>query len=198
MIVVNVIVAFLLSFFSTTIMTYIAMATPIGPWVETTLVLSGMLIFSALRAWYTSEGRMHALGLTTAAGGIGGILATACGFSFPTLYFIDNPLFCQLMSNPLQFAGTLSILAFAAGSFGLVVAHLFEHSLIVEQGLSFPIGELVYKMIAITDTLYKAYALAVGFIVTQAFLIIRTLIPLLAQPIVLLRSYSLSPQHQLL
>ena len=187
----NVFIAFLLSFFSTAIMTYISMATPIGPWIETTLVLGGMLIFYAMRAWYTEQGKMHAVGLTTAAGGIGGILATACGFSFPTLFFIDNPFFCELMSNPLQFALVVSFLALAAGSFGLVVAHVFEQSLIVKQELPFPIGELVYKMISATDSIYKAYSLALGFIGTFFFLTMRVIVPFLSQPIVLLHKLSL-------
>ncbi len=179
-------IAVLLSFFSTAIMTYIAMATPIGPWIETTLVLSGMLIFYLLNRFYTESGKMKALGLTTAAGGIGGILATACGFSFPTLFFIDNPAFCDLMAHPLQFALNLTMLAFSAGSFGLVVAHLFEKGLIIQQQLPFPIGELVYKMIAAADSMAKAYALAAGFLGTLGFLAMRIFIPLLARPLMLL------------
>ncbi len=38
-------VAFLLSFFATAINSYIALSTSLGPWIEATLVLGGMLIF---------------------------------------------------------------------------------------------------------------------------------------------------------
>ena len=165
--------ALLLSFFATAINGYIALSTSLGPWIEATLVLVGMLIFYLFRGLGAHEKQVQALGLATAAGGIGGILATACGFSFPTLFFIDNAAFSMLMKNPAYFVLLLSSLALAAGSLGLMLATIFEHALIVRDGLPFPIGELVYKMISVTDSLRKAFSLALGFIGAQAFFLPR-------------------------
>jgi OPT oligopeptide transporter protein len=190
MTVLSIILACVLSFFSTVIMSYIAMATAIGPWIETTLILIGMLILYMLRGWYSAQEKEQILGLSAAAGGICGILATACGFSFPTLYFIDKPFFCSLMGTPLTFATLLTLLACAAGSWGLLLAHIFEHTLIVKQQAPFPLGELMYKMIAAADDMRKAAMLAVGFISSQLFLFIRTGVQFLSQPIVLLKKYS--------
>ena len=182
--------ALVLSFFSTAIMSYIAMATGLGPWIEATLVLVGMLIVSLFKNSLSLTARTRTLGLTTAAGGIGGILATACGFSFPTLYFIDNASFNSLLNTPLSFALLLTSLAFSAGSLGLVFASLCEPSLIEQETLPFPIGELVYKMIAIQDSMSKALSLAAGFIGTQLFLIIRTFGGFISRQFLLIHKYS--------
>lgn len=185
-------ITLILSFFSTAIMSYISMATPIGPWIETTIVLAGMILYGAFRSWYTPQGRMHALGLTAAASGIGGILATACGFSFPTFYFLDKAAFCQLLATPWYFAFLLSMLALAAGSAGLSIAHVFEHALIDRQELPFPIGELVYKMIAVADSVRKAMLLAIGFVGTIVFLGFQSCIALLQKPIQLMSAHTIS------
>jgi hypothetical protein len=181
--VLRLIVAFLFSFCSTAIMSYIAMATPIGPWIETTLVLAAMLIFSFLRT--SSFEYSKSLGLTTAAGGIGGILATGVGFSFPTLYFIDKALFKEWLAYPLYFSTLLGALSLAAGSFGLVIAQLFETTFIIQEKLPFPIGELIYKMISAQHQARRALSLAGGFISTTLFLLIQRFTSLLPQLITL-------------
>ncbi len=189
----TILITLLLSFYSTAIMSYISMATPIGPWIETTLVLAGMILYGLVRSWYTPEGRIQALGLTAAAGGIGGILATGCGFSFPTLYFLDKAAFSELLSQPWQFASMLGLIAFGAGSFGLVIAHFFEHTLIVRQELPFAIGELTYKMIAVADSARKAVMLSIGFVGTQILLLIQSTISLLQKPLLLFSAHTFGP-----
>ena len=186
----TVIVALLLSFFSTAIMSYIALTTGVGPWIEATLVLAGMLIYYAFKNYVSHESRMRSLGLTTAAGGIGGILATGCGFSFPTLFFLNPQEFSSLLSNPLSFVSVLGSLALAAGSLGLVMATLCEHSLIVTQQLPFPMGALVYKMISAQDSLSKAWSLATGFIGTQLYLITRMWGGILSEKLLLIPKFS--------
>ncbi len=181
----TLLIAIAFSLFATVIMSYISMATGIGPWVETTLALAGMLLFSGLRSWYSKDERGKAIGLTTAAGGIAGILATACGFSFATYYFLDPIGFAQLLADPWRFALILGLLALSAGSLGLLTAQYFEHTLLDQQQLSFAIGELVYKMIMAADNLQKALSLALGFVSTQVYLLIRSFIPLLRYPLVL-------------
>lgn len=188
---ITVIVSILLSFCSTAIMGYIAMATGLGPWIEATLVLCGMLIFSCIKNKFSEESKTKSIGLATAAGGIGGILATACGFSFPTLFFLDATIFCSWVNTPLNFVALLGGLALAAGSFGLIVATLFESTLIERDALPFPIGELVYKMISAQDNMAKAWSLALGFIGTQIFLILRTLGGFIGHQMTLIPSFSL-------
>ncbi len=162
---VTVCVSIILSLFSTTVMSYIAMATPIGPWIAPTLVLFGLLMFKIIPV----KNQIKSLSLATAAGSVGGIIGTAFGFSFPTIYFLDQTLFNQWMSSPLFFAAQLTALSLAAGAFGIAIANLLEHRLIEQDNLPFPIGQLVYKTIAATDQIKKAYELMAGFVMTAVF-----------------------------
>ncbi len=187
----TLLIAVLLSCFSTAVMSYISMATGIGPWIEMTLVLVGMLIFYGMRHRYASTSS-KALGCVVAAGGIGGIVATACGFVFPTLYFLDPVGFSELFHRPVHFASLLTGMTLAAGSFGLVIAHYFGPPLLDREDLTFPIGELTYKMIMAADNLKKAAQLATGFIGTQIYLIFQWLIPYLSQPLILMQRFSYS------
>lgn len=166
--------AIIFSFLATAIMSYIAMTAPIGPWIETTLVLLGMLILSVFGRNY-SMSRTHALGLITAAGGIGGILATACSFSIPTLYFINPEIFASLLNKPFYFVCNIVAIVLSAGSFGLILGHFWEKKFLDDQNLSFPIGELVYKLISAQDKMRRSMQMACGFISTQILLIIQAI-----------------------
>ncbi len=153
-------------------MSYITLATPIGPWIAPTLVLIGTLLVRAtgLRGKKYSDG----VALVTAGGSIGGILATAFGFSFPTLFFLNPDLFAQWLSQPLFFGAVLSGLAFSGGMLGLLIADLFEQQMIVKDELPFPVGQLVYKLIAAQNQARKALELLAGGTASLIFTILQT------------------------
>ena len=65
---INIVLACVLSFFSTAIMSYIAMATAIGPWTRNDAYTRRDAYFVLLRRWYTAKEKGEALGLTAAAG----------------------------------------------------------------------------------------------------------------------------------
>jgi hypothetical protein len=161
---ITIIVSILLSLFSTVVMSYVALATPIGPWIGPTLVFIALL-FSRLCISMSTSAIAHAV----SAGSIGGILATACAFSFPTLYFLDSLTFNAWMASPLFFCSVVGGFSFFAGMFGLLVADASEKTLIEQQNLSFPIGQLMYKMIAAQNQIKKAYELMAGFCCTALF-----------------------------
>lgn len=164
--VVVLVLSVLLSIFSTAVMSYIAMATPIGPWIDSTLVLIAMLAFRLLRY---KKNISEQVALVTCAGAVGGILATAMGFTFPTLYFIDPDLFASWMARPWFFCCVVTALAFVGGWFGIWVANLVEHKCIVTDRLAYPIGQLLHKMIAAHNQVRKAWELVIGFIATSFF-----------------------------
>lgn len=170
MVIIAVIMSFFLSIFSTIVLSYISMATGIGPWIAPTLVLIAMPLFKI----FTHDDRLtERVGLVTVAGSVGGILATGMGFSLPTLYFVDPVLFNSWMASPLYFSSMLAALAFAAGAFGLLIANILEHRFIYQENLSFPVGQLVYKMIAVQDQAKKAWDLLIGFFGTTVFCILQ-------------------------
>jgi OPT oligopeptide transporter protein len=170
MLIITIITSIFLSIFSTAVMSYISMATPIGPWIAPTLVLIALLFFKILQLSFKTK----SIALAASAGSIGGILATAFGFSFPTLYFLDPALFNSWMAQPFYFSAVLTGLAFAAGGLGLWLANALENRLIVQEQLAFPIGQMVYKMIvAASNHVRKAYELMVGFVSTMIFCILQ-------------------------
>src|SRR5690606_20613702 len=162
--IINIILSIILSLFSTIVMSYVSLATPIGPWIAPTLVFIGLL-FSQLFPKLTSADLIY----TVTAGSIGGIIATACAFSFPTLYFLDPVTFNSWMESPLFFSSMLASFCFIAGAFGFVIAEVCEKTLIEKQNLSFPIGQLIHKMIAAQNQIKKAYELMIGFCTTAIF-----------------------------
>jgi hypothetical protein len=167
---VTIIISALLSVFSTAVMSYISMATPIGPWIAPTLVLIGALLFKVV----FQSIKTAPLACAVYAGSIGGILATALGFSFPTLYFLDPVLFNGWMERPLYFIAIVGALSCVAGWLGIWIANVCEHKLLVSEQLPFPIGQLVYKMItAITQQMRKAYELVAGFALTAVFCVLQ-------------------------
>lgn len=172
-------------------MSYISMAAPIGPWIETTLVLAGMLLFNLLAPRMTQARYVSSLGLSTACGAIGGILATAFGFSLPTLYFISPELFNSWMEQPLYFALYLTGLACAAGSFGFLLAHIFEKQLIVKERMEFPIGSLIYKMISAQDQLGKAISMAIGFLLTKILLYLQRCTNFIAHQVTIFNKFAI-------
>lgn len=181
-------VTFILTICSTAIMSYISMTMPIGPWIETTLALSAMLLFQLYKNATKEKSKLH-VGLTTAAGGISGIIATAFGFSFPTLYFLAPEIFKLFLSNPIYFSIVLGLLSFCAGSLGLISAFIFREKLIVEQNFSFPIGELLYKIIWMQNHINQSLQLTIGFFVTFAFLIINFLTNIFPKNLLLISKF---------
>lgn len=168
---ITYVITIFLSLFSTIVMSYVSMATPIGPWIGPTLVLCGMLLFKVFVARnYTNQ-----LALAVGAGSIGGIITTAIGFSFPAIYFLDPSLFNQWLSQPLYFSLLLTVFSLCAGGFGIALANSFEHKVMVEENLAFPIGQLIYKMICVQDQVRKAYELMIGFCATILFSVFRVL-----------------------
>lgn len=160
----------LLTLFSTTVMSYIAMATPIGPWIAPTVVLCALLIYAAM---YSGKQLDDALIYTTMCASIGGIVATAFGFTFPTLFFLDQALYNELLAQPIRFALICSSIALAAGWYGFWIADVTEHTFIIEKDLPFPIGQMIYKMIVAQKQLAKAVELAIGFCATLIFSLLQ-------------------------
>lgn len=173
MIALTIILAVFLSLFSTAVMSYIAMALPIGPWIEATLVLLAIIIVKGvLQISNTYANR--AIALAVAAGGIGGIAATACAFSLPTLYFLDPALFNSWMANPGYFALIVGALVMAAGGIGFIVARGTQEQLIEKEQLPFAIGTMVEKMIFAQEQAGNSLQLLAGSITSLTLAIAQT------------------------
>lgn len=172
-----VVLVLFLSFFSVGVMSYVAMATPLGPWIEPTIVLFAALILKML-PWIGMqsldlaehrERRVRLIVLIVAGSSIGGIIATAMGFSLPTLFFLDQKLFISWIKQPVYFWVITSGLALVGSLFGFWVANLLQDHMLLKQRLMFPVGQLAYRMILAQNQVRKALELACGFAGTLLF-----------------------------
>lgn len=178
------------SILAVAIMTYISMATPIGPWIEMTIAFLSIIVFYFLSKNLSSF--THSVGLTTAAAGIGGILATGFGFSLPALHFTDPHFFSELIAKPAHFYALCASLALSAGSLGFLIADLLEERLIVKQALPFPIGELMYNTIFSGNRLRQALELFTGFLGIQLLFLINSTLALVRNTITVWNKISLT------
>lgn len=188
---INFFIFIILTFFSTGIMSYISMATPIGPWIAPTLVIFSMLLFNLInKKLLTIKNQIFQV----TGSSIGGILATALGFSFPTLFFLDQQLFKTWLASPSYFSFVITILSLSSGLFAFWIANILENKLIYQQELNFPISKMIYKMIAVQNQFNKAKQLIIGFILTIVFCFFQTTLfgfkSLIAKSIVLFKSFS--------
>lgn len=146
-----VVVGIIFALFSSLIMSYISIATPVGPWIAPTLVLFGQLL---LRIFYrsgaralTAEGQTESLASMQAIGAGGGIIATGIGFVLPTLYFLEPDTFNAWLANPWFFCGMILALCMSAGGLGLVLGRWWSSSFIDGQKLPFPVSKLTHQII---------------------------------------------------
>lgn len=161
--------ATLFSLFSTTVMSYITLATPIGPWMGPTLALIGVVLLQSFGRLFSKK----SIFLAVISGSIGGILATALCFAFPTFYFLNSSLFTTWMAHPITAVGSLAALCFVAGGLGLWMAYLFEERLLAQPDLTFPVGKLVYEVVSASDQKRSSKQLMAGFFGTIAYSLVQ-------------------------
>lgn len=188
--IIVILISVLFSIFSTAIMSYIAIATSTGPWIESTLVLFGIIVFRFLLKSIISINPDHAIGFATISGAIGGIIAVACGWAFPTLYFLDPILFNTWISDPYYFSCLLAVTVLISGGLGFIIANYLEHFLLYDQKIPFPIGELVNKMIFAHNEVYKTLELIAGVMITILSGVMQQYSKIIPRHIQLLSSFS--------
>lgn len=178
---------------ATAIMSYICMATPIGPWAEPTILLLGSLLVRLV--YKTVSDRSTALGLSVAAAGMGGIIATACAFSFPTLFFLQPALFNAWLAQPLYFCALMAGLVIVASALGLLVAHVLEPSMLNTESMPFSIGQLSHKMIVAQNQVKKSYELFAGMGVSSTLVALQTFVKNMPQAITIIPRIDIGAIH---
>lgn len=145
------------------------MAVMIGPWIHSLIIIACSLIFSLIASRIPVQSRIRSISLITVGSSIGGILATGCGFAFPTLYFLNKNLFNQWLATPWYFVAIMACLSFTAGALGLLIANIFEHKLITVDKLPFPIGEVNYNLITLQNKSAEIYQVLLGSILSAIY-----------------------------
>lgn len=140
-----IVVGIIFSVFSTLILSYVSMATMVGPWIAPTLVLLGQMLISLSKR--PSSQASQSVAIMQAIGAGGGIIATGIGFAFPMLYFLDESIFKSWLSSPGYFCSILCVLTIIAGGLGLWLGRLWAKPFIDEKKLPFPVSNLTNQVI---------------------------------------------------
>lgn len=127
---------------SSAMIAYISMATMIGPWIAPVIVLLSAMALQ-LSSMDKKARNAAVVGIQT-IGSVGGIVGMAVGFSFPTLYFLNQEIFSAWMLAPIQFCALMAAVCLAAGSLGMWLARMLATSFIDTKQLSFPVSSLIY------------------------------------------------------
>lgn len=160
----TILISILFAIFSTSVMTYITIATPIGPWMGPTLAMLGILGMRCI-GHFTTNNLLYAV----SAGSIGGILATAFGFSFPTYYFLDPVAFDAFMQKPFLACSVMASLALAGGLLAWWLSWHIKKTLLHDQELPFPVGVLVYKIASAAHEVGNLKRLLAGALTTSVY-----------------------------
>lgn len=183
----NLFILILGSFFAilaSATLSYVSMATMVGPWIAPAIVLASSIILkfrnnNANRSKINKE-----LAIIQTIGSIGGIIGVGIGFSLPTLYFLDINAFNVLVKNPFYFSIFIGILCLSAGGLGIWLARTFANKFIIKDKLSFPVSKLIYNMITSQSQGKQAKKMFFGFSLSwivcflrDGFLHIKGIIP---------------------
>lgn len=137
---------FLFTIISASVLSYVSIATMVGPWIAPTIVLLGnlLLLYAPKEAIPSNRKK---IALMQAISSVGGITAVGLGFSLPILYFLDPTLFNSLLKNKILFCSGISLICLIAGSFGIVLGRMFAHRLLIYKQLPFPVSTLTHQII---------------------------------------------------
>jgi hypothetical protein len=133
--------------FSTAILSYISIATMVGPWIAPIIVLMTSALLKFQKNQQPIEYQHTQMALIQTVGSVGGIVGTGVGFSLPTLYFLNPQLFNQWLNAPLYFCSILAAACFVAGGLGIWLARSIAGKFIEKENLSFPVSQLIHKTI---------------------------------------------------
>lgn len=145
------------------ILSYISMATMVGPWIAPAIVLASSIILKLRRKFVDQVSINKELAIIQTIGSIGGIIGVGVGFSLPTLYFLDKNVFDSLLVSPLYFSSFIAFLCIAAGGFGIWIARVLANKFIIKENLSFPVSKLIHNIITSQSQNQQARSMFGGF-----------------------------------
>jgi hypothetical protein len=186
--IITILVSAVVACLASTMMLYLALATPLGPWIEPVFVL----LFLGLTWFVHKRTRINEL-LTciSAASGVAGIAAVGCAFSYPTFYFLNKAAFCTWLTQPIYFIGTLITLTIIAGALSFIVASWWETDYLGAQEYPFPEVNLVYSIITTTESPQKVIRFFTGIVSTTLFYISQFFFSWIPSKLILLNQHAI-------
>jgi hypothetical protein len=155
------------------ILSYISVATILGPWIAPTIILFCIGISEILAQIRQKSLSLQDIIKIQAMAAGGGIIATAIGFSIPIIFFLENETFVHWMGHPFYFCGMIGITCLAGGALGLCSARIFSKTLIKKNALPFPVSHLTFQIAATKNRNFEGSPLFYGIASTLGLLILR-------------------------
>ncbi len=160
------------SLLSSAVISYISMATMVGPWIAPTIVLMTSMLFKLSRM-QDKQGMTTSLALVQTIGSVGGIIAMGIGFTLPTLFFLDPELFAAWLRSPVYFCTLIGTTCLSAGALGMWLARMMRDRLIQKDKLAFPVSAMIHKTITSQSQGIAAKRMMLGFSSSAIFCLLR-------------------------
>ena len=167
-----IILGSLFTLLSSAVISYISMATMVGPWIAPTIVLLTSMILK-LRTRSPGSQTMATLALVQTIASVGGIIAMGIGFTLPTFYFLDGAAWQAMLAQPVQFCALIAGVCFAAGSLGIALARMMRGRMLEQENLGFPVSTLISNTITSQSQGTQAKRLLAGFGISGVFCFLR-------------------------
>ncbi len=158
-----IIPSIIFTIFATATLTYVSIATMVGPWIAPVIVLMSTILFKFRRIQQSKAETNKDLALIQTVGSVGGIVGIGIGFTLPTLYFLDPVLFNSWIQAPLYFYFIVVALCLSAGGFGIWLARCFAQKFIAQDQLEFPVSQLIYNTITSQSQEKQSQGMFLGF-----------------------------------
>lgn len=144
-----IVLGIILTFFSVAILSYVSIATMMGPWIAPTLVLLATIIAKFRGYNRSKKNHLQDLLLIQAIAAGGGVIAVGVGFSLPILFFLDQQLFNNWLSDITHFCTLMGVICLVAGGLGIVWGQYISSHLINRINLPFPTSQITYQLAAL-------------------------------------------------
>jgi len=172
MLLITIFFIIIFSILSTSILAYISMSMMIGPWIHSLIIIITSFIFKIFYKKLDENNKIYNISLITLGSSIGGILATAIGFAFPTLYFLDQHTFNLWLNKPLYFISIIFFTSLSGSLLAYFCVKSFKNELFYIKNLPFAIGTISYDLIKSNKSNYGFRYLLSGIIINTIYNIV--------------------------
>ncbi|MFH0898972.1 MAG: hypothetical protein V1855_05310 [bacterium] len=157
-------IGILFTILSTAILSYISLATMLGPWIAPFLILlSNLLVSLRFKKKSPLTIKQEIISIQAIAAG-GGIIAVGIGFAVPVLYFLDKQAFICWLQDPYRFCWLIMAVCISAGSLGIFLGRRFIATLVDQNDLPFPVSKLTYKVMIVKEQLQQTLSMFAGIV----------------------------------
>lgn len=127
-----------LAIISTILLHYVALVTGYGPWIAPVWAYCLRIVLAYTGRFCTQE-KIH---MIIAGGSIGGIIATACAFTLPALWFVDKRWVQTICSHAYIWA-LLFVLCVCLALVAFCIAYFFDQYLHITRQYDFPVRHMI-------------------------------------------------------